>query len=141
MKHLPSYDDFETVDAGSLINLTPLLDVLFVVLIMFILVAPLLDVDKIALAEGGETKEEHRGANLGKPIKIYLHSDNTIYLGKHPLNFHELEVAIKELRNLYPNETPELYPDKNAAFGSYQKIKNLLEEAGFKQLDIILKNE
>ena len=31
----------------SLLNLTPLIDVVFVVLIIFILIAPMLDVDKV----------------------------------------------------------------------------------------------
>ena len=34
----------------SLLNLTPLIDVVFVVLIIFILIAPMLDVDKVQLA-------------------------------------------------------------------------------------------
>jgi len=34
------------------INLMPLIDVVFVVLIMFIVIAPMLDIDQIDLAEG-----------------------------------------------------------------------------------------
>jgi biopolymer transport protein ExbD len=37
-----------------LINLTPLIDVVFVVLIIFILIAPMLEIDRVKLATSSE---------------------------------------------------------------------------------------
>lgn len=134
------YADDSSSD-GGLINLTPLLDVLFVVLIMFILIAPLLDLDRIQLAESSENKAEFVTLKSNHPIKIYVHGDSSIYLGKHPLSLEMLENTLHEFYRAHPEEIPELYIDKETHFGTYQKIKNILEESGFKELDIILKTE
>jgi len=126
---------------SELINLTPLLDVLFVVLIMFILIAPLLDLDHIVLAPGGEKSIEFTTLNNKKPIKIFLHHDDSIWLGKYQLLPSQLPITLKELYKLHPNEIPELYPDNRASFGKYQMIKNHIEAAGFEELDVVLKKE
>jgi biopolymer transport protein ExbD len=137
------YNPYNTISSpdGELINLTPLLDVLFVVLIMFILIAPLLDLDRIQLAESSENKAEFVTLKSNHPIKLYVHSDSSIYLGKHALSLEKLDSTMHEFYRMYPEEIPELYIDKETHFGTYQKIKNILEETGFKELDIILKTE
>ena len=43
---------FNSVTDESIVNLTPLIDVVFVVLIMFIVVAPLLEMEQVELADG-----------------------------------------------------------------------------------------
>ena len=128
-------------DDSELINLTPLLDVLFVILIMFILIAPLLDLDRITLAPGSEHTVELTTLNNQKPIKIYLHKDDSIWIGKHQIGLEQLGPTLKEIHKLHPQETPELFPDKSASFGVYQQIKNSVENAGFAELDIVLKKE
>ena len=45
-------------DEEPLINLTPLIDVVFVVLIMFIVIAPMLEVERVELASAGESALE-----------------------------------------------------------------------------------
>ena len=128
-------------DESELINLTPLLDVLFVILIMFILVAPLLDLDRITLAPGSEHTVELTTLNSQKPIKIYLHKDDTVWIGKHQISLEQMGPTLKEIYKLHPTETPELFPDRFASFGVYQQIKNSVENAGFAELDVILKKE
>lgn len=44
-------------DDDANVNLTPLIDVVFVVLIMFILVAPLVEIDRIQLAHATSEKK------------------------------------------------------------------------------------
>lgn len=126
-------------EGEELINLTPLIDVLFVVLIMFILIAPLLDLDRIQLAEKGAQSEEMVTVSTNRTLKIFVHEDQTIWLGKHLLTLDALAATLIELKKVHPNEIPELYCDEKASFGTYQKIKNAIEAAGFEQLDVILK--
>ena len=128
-------------EGEELINLTPLIDVLFVVLIMFILIAPLLDLDRIQLSEKGEVNQEMITINSNRPLKIFVHKDNSVWLGKHILSISALASTLCELKKIHPDEIPELYCDEAASFGTYQKIKNSIEAAGFQQLDVILKRE
>jgi biopolymer transport protein ExbD len=127
------------VDEPS-VNLTPLIDVVFVILIMFILVAPLLELDRIELADsaakpGDKTVEVHEAS----PMTIHVQRDNTILFNKQKVTFAELKTLLTQAQKSYPNARPQVYHDKAASFGTYQSIKNILEEVGFQQMDIILK--
>ncbi len=126
---------------GDSINLTPMIDVLLVTLILFILIAPLIDLDHVQLAPKGTQTDEFASVNPNRPLKIFVHKDDTIWLGKHLLSLEALEATLNELGKVHPNEIPELYCDEKASFGTYQRIKNAVEEAGFEQLDVILKRE
>jgi biopolymer transport protein ExbD len=121
------------------INLTPLIDVVFVVLIMFIIIAPMLEVDKIQLA-GASQKDDKEMAVVqeSSPITLHVHADNSIYFNSKPVSLKELVLLLVEAKKKNPNKTPQLYHDKKAHFGTYQSVKNALESAGFEQLDVIL---
>jgi len=119
----------------NLINLTPLIDVVFVVLISFILIAPLLEVDHINLA-ASSTKSDK---NIEKTnIVLKVKEDNSILINDRLVTLIELKDILKEKKRLYPNQIPQLYHDKKATFGSYQSIKNLVDIAGFEKLDVVL---
>jgi biopolymer transport protein ExbD len=128
-------------ESQELINLTPLLDVLFLILVFFILIAPLLDFDRIELAPSSQNKEELQNTRDSETIKIYLDKTGSIYLGTNLIQFSDLCIALDQYYKQNPKNIPQLYPDKNASFGSYQKIKNLVESIGFDQLDVVLKTE
>lgn len=122
------------------INLTPLIDVVFVVLIMFILVAPLVEVDRIQLAGGGDGKKPDMVSfQENAPLKIYVYADNTIWMNGIPLTPHELYQELQKAYRLNPSLRPQLYHDKSASFGTYQSVKNTIESVGFDSLDVILK--
>lgn len=131
----------DSSDDGELINLTPLLDVLFLILVFFILIAPLLDFDRLDLAPSSDNKQELSPLNENSQIKIYVQKDNSIWLGTHAISFSDLSIALDQYYKSRPNDIPQLYQDQNASFGTYQKIKNLIETIGFEQLDVVLKTE
>lgn len=126
-----------TLDQGG-INLTPLIDVVFVVLIMFILVAPILHIDHIQLASGVQKNQENILNKEEHFLHIEVFKDNSIQINKHGVSLGQLPLILKALYEKNPKLTPKLFHDKNAFFGTYQIIKNALEEAGYEQLDIIL---
>lgn len=124
-------------DASSLIDLTPLIDVVFVVLIMFIVVAPLLELDSIQLASG--LKEKSVSAIREDAIDtIRVYADNSIgYCGKK-ISIEQLRGVLQSLYSKNPHATPQVIHDKRAQFGTYQEVKNAVEQAGFMQMDIVL---
>lgn len=122
------------------INLTPLIDVVFVVLIIFIIIAPMLELDRVELADGSSSKpKEERSSIEASPITIHLHADNTMWISSKQINQQQLLEILKRAKATTPQAVPQLIPDKKAAFGAYQNIKNAAEAAGFEQLDIVLK--
>jgi len=119
-----------------LVNLTPLIDVVFVVLIAFMLIAPVLDIDLVQLAVGGATEKKEAAFS---PIAISIRADNSIWLQGKQVTLAALEKILMEEKKRYPDRTPQLLPDKQASFGTYQAVKNLLEAAGFEQMDVVLR--
>lgn len=121
------------------INMTPLIDVVFVVLIMFIIIAPMLELDRVQLASSAQRDtKEMAVVQENSPVAIHVHEDNSIWLNSRIVSEKELVQLLKEARRLYPQKTPQLFHDKKAQFGTYQTVKNAVETAGFEQLDVIL---
>ncbi len=124
------------------VNLTPLIDVVFVVLIMFIIIAPMLEIDKVQLAHSAQKgAKEAAFAQGDSPITIHVHADNSIYLNSKRILEKELLERLKVAKQLYPQKVPQLFHDKKAQFGTYQTVKNAAEAAGFEQIDVILQPE
>jgi biopolymer transport protein ExbD len=122
------------------VNLTPLIDVVFVILIMFILIAPLLELDRVELADA--TEEPSNGpinVQETSPIRIHVHRDNSISFNEQRVTLDHLTELLKVAKKKNPNARPQLFHDRKGHFGTYQSIKNSAEAAGFQQMDIILK--
>lgn len=119
-----------------IVNLTPLIDVVFVVLITFILIAPVLEVDSVDLAEAGIVEKKQIEPSS---ISISVQKDNTITYQKKKVTLKELEKLLSIERKRNPNAIPQILHDKQAEFGTYQAIKNICESLGFMQMDVILK--
>lgn len=131
-KSLPS---LEEEGEESLINLTPLIDVVFVVLITFMLIAPVLEIDFVELASGaGTSKKEPASTSLS----ISIRADNSIWLKGKKISLAELDQTLKKEKKLHPGEAPQIIPDRHAHFETYQAVKNGLELCGFEQMDVVL---
>lgn len=138
-RFLPN-QNFDDPSDDSLINLTPLIDVVFVVLITFILIAPILKMDKIELAPGAsQGKESSLPVQSRTTITIRVFDNDKISINNRSISENELYSVLLSLKKSYPAETPMLFQDKKATFGAYQMVKNAVESAGFEQLDVILK--
>lgn len=119
------------------INLTPLIDVVFVVLVAFILIAPFFEVEKIDLANStpsGLTALEEKGK-----IVIYVRGDDSIWLNNNPVTEQELIAHLSRLKKQNPGLIPQLFQDRKATFGTYQNVRSAAEKAGFESLDVVLK--
>lgn len=122
------------------VNLTPLIDVVFVILIMFIVIAPLLELDHIELAENAPSSlDTSQSVQESSPIAIHVHQNNTIWFNNQTVTPAQLTEQLKLAKTRFPKANPQVFHDKRAQFGTYQSVKNATEEAGFTQLDIILK--
>ena len=122
-----------------LVNLTPLIDVVFVVLISFMLIAPMLEVDSIDLAIGSTEKKKEALSPESASLSIVVRADNTLWMQGRKCSINELEQALLVEKKLHPGKVPQVIHDRNASFGTYQTVKNIMEKCGFEQMDVILK--
>ncbi len=138
---MKSYRYRKTKSTGGLgdpgINLTPLIDVVFVILVMFIIVAPLLELDEVQLASGS-AKDAPAYQPEASSLHIHVKEDNSIWINKQRIPSSELPPLLQKIHERIPGERPQVFHDRRAQFGTYQTVKNALEEAGFSEMDIIL---
>lgn len=125
----------EEKEEEPLLNLTPLLDVVFVMLIIFLLLAPLLSMDSIDLATGSPTSTKSAKESS---LCLALHKDQSISLQGKKIALHDLAALLKVEKSRYPQAVPQVMIDKNSPFGLYQDVKNVLECCGFEQMDVLL---
>jgi biopolymer transport protein ExbD len=119
------------------INLTPLIDVVFMILILFILIAPLINTETIELFPKASSTKMINFED--QAFKIYIFKDNTIWLNKQKLNSNQLKTSFFEAKRNYPNKTPLLLCDNKAYFETYLHVKSALEEAGYEQMEVVRK--
>lgn len=122
------------------VNLTPLIDVVFVILIMFILVAPLLELDRVELADASAGASQNSiSVQENSPITIHVHRNNTVSFNEQLVSISQLPALLRKAKQRHPNARPQLFHDRQGHFGTYQAVKNAVESAGFQQMDVILK--
>jgi len=126
-----------SLETEPTINITPLIDVVFVILIAFIIVAPLLEKEQIELASAG-MHHESISMNGSSPIQIHVRADNTLLLNGIVVPLDDLSPQLIKIRQLYPQARPQVFHDKKAHFGTYQRLKTCLEQTGFEEMDIVL---
>lgn len=119
-------------------NLTPLIDVVFVVLIMFIVVAPILELDRVHLATGQEESSQRTNVRETGSVVIHVHENNSIWLNQREIDPSRLEEGLVAMRATNSDRYVQLLHDRSAHFGTYQMVKNAVEAAGFEELDVIL---
>ena len=124
--------------AEPTLNLTALIDVVFVVLIMFIVIAPLLNSDTISLAQGPAHSAQPPTEAAQGPLRIAVDAQNRIFFNQRPVTLSQLKKVLAHLHGKWPETHPQLWHDQKASFGTYQSIKNVVELAGFSELEIIL---
>lgn len=131
---------YKVWDQDQAIDLTPLIDVVFVVLIMFIVVAPMLDVDKIDLATGKrDSLNSVQNFKEDQALNIHVKADDSIWINKQSLSLEGLAIFLREAKMTQPTTVPKLFHDRMGSFGRFQEIKTVVENCGFEELDVILR--
>lgn len=122
----------------SEINVTPLVDVMLVLLIVFMVAAPLLTVGvPIDLPES-----QAKSLNTeSKPITVSVTSEGDVYVGENKVDPADLITTIEAQA---PNGTEEriyVRGDTVADYGSVMKIMGQLSGAGFTKIGLITEQE
>lgn len=115
----------------SEINVTPLVDVMLVLLIIFMVTAPLLqqgiDVN-LPEAKGKDLPPEER-------ITIVIKRDGTIYMNDVPMSLPEIRQKLDAISKLNPNIF--LRADKDVPYGLVVEVMGDIKEAGIEKLGMI----
>jgi biopolymer transport protein ExbD/biopolymer transport protein TolR len=116
------------------INVTPLVDVMLVLLIIFMVTAPLLTPGvKVNLPKAGSAT----ALNPKEPLVVSIGRDGQIAFGADPVTLDALAAAVKAKMGDDPSRVVHIRGDKDAAFGDVVKAMDRLTLAGVSHIAIV----
>jgi len=128
------FSDRNTLVTLSDINVTPLLDLAFVLLIIFMITTPLLDQGmNLDLPTGGVPDGE---VDLELLRIVEVDSEGGYFLDKEELEFADLSAAIGEAFQADPNISVYLRADKKALFEKVARVLELLTTLGITNVSV-----
>ena len=116
------------------INVTPMVDVMLVLLVIFMVTAPLLtvgvplDLPKSRASQLTEPK---------KPVIISLNRDGGVFIGDEPINADELEPRLAALAAEDPNRIVYVRSDKTNTYAQLMDALGLVNQAGFSKVSLV----
>jgi biopolymer transport protein TolR len=123
--------------AVSDINVTPLVDVMLVLLIIFMVTAPL-------ISQGVAVQlPKTKAAPLESPeakIVLTVTADKKIFIGsndQNPIPFAELENKLKTNAKLQQDKTLFLHADRKLEYGFVVEVMSAVQRAGIENLGMV----
>ena len=111
-------------------NVTPLVDVVLVLLIIFMVVAPMLENDvRVDIPSIFNIDPESRGRT--DPITISLRLDGSLYLEQEPLDRTALESRLRDLHGRWPHRRIVLRGDQGVRYQEARRLFALCQNVGF----------
>jgi len=115
----------------SEINVTPFVDVMLVLLVIFMVTAPLLqqgiDVN-LPKAKGKDLPPEER-------ISLIIKKGGIIYMNENPVSLAEMKRKLEAISKLNPNVF--LKADKDVPYGVIVEVMGEIKDAGIEKLGMV----
>jgi biopolymer transport protein TolR len=125
-------------EVRSDINVTPLVDVVLVLLIIFMVVTPMI-ASGVAV-DLPKTAHHARKPDDGKDIIVAVTQDKRLYVGSTRVErVEELASLVASERRRFPEKAIFLKGDARAPFGAVKRVMNVLHEADIQ--DIVVATE
>jgi len=121
----------------SEINVTPFVDVMLVLLIVFMVTAPLLtvgipvDLPKVKASALTDQKD---------PIEITLKLDGTVFLGESLVDVENLIPRLNAITDLNTEARIYVRGDRIVAYGRVMEIMSIINSAGYVKVALVAQN-
>jgi biopolymer transport protein ExbD len=116
------------------INVTPFIDVVLVLLIIFMVAAPLATVDIGVNLPASTAPEQPRPE---KPVFLTIQPDLAIAVGDTAVARETLPSALDAATNGRKDQTIFVRADKSVSYGELMAIMNVLRDAGYLKLALV----
>ena len=116
------------------INVTPFVDVMLVLLVVFMVTAPLLTVGVTV-----DLPEPNSSAVPGKdePIAVSINSDGAIFLQDTEIQLQSLSARLNAITNNNSKTRIFIRADKSISYGNVMEVMGALTAAGFSRVALI----
>jgi len=130
-----------TKGLNAAINVTPLVDVMLVLLIIFMVVTPMLQKGKaVQLPQVDEPeKQSDDGQDLIVSVEYVKRGASfsyNLYLGQAPVNKASLSTRLMDELRKDPTKEIYLKGDKRLNYGSVREVMEVCHQAGFQQVKL-----
>lgn len=115
------------------INVTPMVDVMLVLLVIFMVTAPLMTTG-IPLDLPKASNDVLSDAN--RSLRISVSKDGTVYLGTDPVEVPTLVGRVVEMRNNNPELAVVISGDQVASYGAVMQVMGALKDAGIEKVGL-----
>jgi biopolymer transport protein TolR len=122
-----------TQSSLSDINVTPLVDVVLVLLIIFMLTAPVLQSGiEVAVPKTRTVKE------ITQPrLVISVDREQRVFLGSDPINVNEIPAKLKQKVQDPDQQSIYLRADENVPFGVFAAVMDAVKQSGITNVSIV----
>jgi len=128
---------FSTQDSDEVlseINVTPLVDVMLVLLVVFIVTAPLLT---NAIPINLPKTEAVAPIEQKDPVVVSIDDKGKVYINKDEIQPDLLEVSLQDAKAKNPDVRVQLQADNGVSYGEVAKLMASIEKAGITKLAVI----
>jgi len=122
----------------SEINVTPMVDVMLVLLIVFMVAAPLMTVG-VAI-DLPETQAQQLNTEQ-KPITVSVTPDGAVYIGDQPVQLDQLVATIAQQATNGTEDRIYVRGDTSANYGAVMEVMGVLSGAGYSKIGLITDQE
>jgi biopolymer transport protein TolR len=115
------------------INITPLVDVVLVLLVIFMITAPVLQSGiEVAIPKTRTVREitEQR-------LVLTIDRDSGLFLGDTPINIHELPQKLHQGNTDPSKQVIYLRADERVPFGAFASVMDAVKQAGITNISIV----
>lgn len=123
----------KTQSSLSDINITPMVDVVLVLLIIFMLTAPVLQSGIQVKLPHTRTVHQITQARL----VLTITHDQEVYLGDKPVNLSQLPQLLHQPNVDPANEIVYLRADERVPFGAFASVMDAVKQAGISNISIV----
>lgn len=132
---------FSTQDSDDIlseINITPLVDVMLVLLVAFIITIPVINnAVQINLPKTVTTAppDDH------KPVTLSIDQNSRIYIDRREISPADLDAELLALKNGNPEIALQLQGDEAAPYGPVAKVLAAIEHAGIRRVSVLTERQ
>jgi biopolymer transport protein TolR len=129
-----SFDSKSPGTPMSEINMVPLIDVMLVLLVIFIITAPLMT-SSLKL----DLPKTDSGTPTSAPafIALAINADGVLFFGDEPLARDALALRIAEAAKANPQLEVQLRADQTVPYGSVAELIALVQQAGLNRIGFV----
>ncbi|MEX6156801.1 MULTISPECIES: TonB system transport protein ExbD [Providencia] len=126
----------EQDDSGEMheINVTPFIDVMLVLLIIFMVAAPLATVDIKVDLPASTAKPQPRPE---KPVFLTVKSDSQLFIGDQAVTKEQLATSLDAATNANKETTIFFQADKTVDYETMMDVMNALRQSGYLKIGLV----